>query len=521
MCSNTCIDMAEKDLLSSTLPLTMEKTDESQGITSCVQQLVWLNSMNFCSMCNINIVVAIEQGSMSIKRARSAVQVLIEKHDVLRTGILFDEKTKQLQQQIQPMGDAAYLFQVTHNVGCHKKVMDLIELESNSCFSEISRGIVFKCHIMKHSLEDVPYLQKNDLLVFSIHPIALDSKSIRPLFEAFKDACSFEDLHHQSMECREFTLSEYGECIDKHPLSKLNQSREFWSELMNGYYKNEYSMAPIAIAAHKKTLGNRYRSAHFTIDPILVNIQVEFASANNTSMFELSLACYLVFLYMHGLDEKNYITVTIPIDNRSSMKCKPSIGLFTNIVPFRIEIDPKETLRDFVHRIHLLYVEVKKNSHVPCQKIYKRVNNDIFWPNIPFHFEYETDISSSLFDSKIDAKLNGASLRLLGNSHWVHDSSYSATDILLVMGHDYQRGTIHYNFKYSAEKYEHEAVTLYTQSFKTFITELFSTNRKNARFLDYIDIDASVSARPNEHKEITQRSNFYWLSKAENEGKHA
>ena len=66
---------------------------------------------------------------------------------------------------------------------------------------------------------------------------------------------------------------------------------------------------------------------------------ISFASSNNLTMFSLSLACYYVFSYkLINMDDDDLYVGSV-IANRSKQEVKDMIGMFVNIVLYRMKME--------------------------------------------------------------------------------------------------------------------------------------------------------------------------------------
>ena len=462
-------------------------TERLQGIASSSQQRIWSDLLTSSTVHNIILPFSLKHGSMSIDQIQAAIVLILERHQIFRTAVYYNEQTKQLEQKVQPLVDKdAYSFQLTCNPSSSSKqdINALLIAESKNNFAQIERGLVFRCHLIKKtSADDVTHLHTGDLIVFTIHPIAFDVNSITPFVNAFTQAYDQSEYHVQSRHYLDFALYEHARLNDPHLDSKMNQSRRFWSTLMQGYHPHAIDALPLLSTSNITPSSGRVHSAVVVLDSNLVDIQMQSALSNNVSMFELGLACYFLFLYELTNGQITDWSVTIPTNNRSSADMNSVIGMFTNIVPFRITLEPNESFVDLLQRIHQLCLDVHEHARLPYQEIISAntiENNNSFVSTIPFHYE------CSSYGTTMEIKTKDATLNLSTMPDCLQNGATMPHDILLTFQHDPVARSAHYVFSCPADKYEESTLFTISERFQHLLTELFSSSN-NTLMIDQLD----------------------------------
>ncbi|CAF4441251.1 unnamed protein product, partial [Adineta steineri] len=128
-------------------------------------------------------------------------------------------------------------------------------------------------------------LMEGDLLAITFHHISFDNSSLKPFIEALKKAC-WTDPHQQPVSSTpqyiDFTLYEQTMLADRRMNSKMNEARQFWSNLMDGYDWNRIrQLVPDNIDSNRIRSGRGF-STTFSINEHVVDAMMLCASSNNS-----------------------------------------------------------------------------------------------------------------------------------------------------------------------------------------------------------------------------------------------
>ncbi|CAF3902306.1 unnamed protein product, partial [Adineta steineri] len=349
----------------------------TEAIASFGQQRIWFHDQLYfhgsdLSVYNIVVPLIIKQGSLSIERVRSALRSVIEWYTVLRTAVRFNPGTNQIEQYIQPIADDIYLFQHSRGISTAEQLDALLTDESIRKHFDVEIGRVVRCHIVERGDENHGHLlHENDLIVFTIHHIAFDLTSSKSFIKAFERAC-WIDAHQQSTllvsQYIDFTQYEQAMLADTNLNSKMNKARLFWSDLMHGYNWNRIrNLAPNEIR-HNQTRSGRGYSTVFIFDQRVVDAMMMFASSNNITMFSLAFASFYAFLFKFLNNDEDLCVASVVAD-RFNQETKEMIGMFVNILPYRIQVEPNKSFNHFVRKVQQLSTNILEHASLPYQEI--------------------------------------------------------------------------------------------------------------------------------------------------------
>ncbi|CAF1230887.1 unnamed protein product, partial [Rotaria sordida] len=153
-------------------PLNMKK-----AIASFAQERIFMDEMIRLSsndrIYSIPFVYQVSHsGLVSIARFRRALDALVIKHDILRTSLLFNSTSGQLEEHVEFFSNNIYTFVVTNaNDQDNAQQMTLFDIE---------HGRVLHCQIIRNASQPSPddLLESKDFIVINIHHIAFDGASM-------------------------------------------------------------------------------------------------------------------------------------------------------------------------------------------------------------------------------------------------------------------------------------------------------------------------------------------------------
>ncbi|CAF1069105.1 unnamed protein product [Adineta steineri] len=499
----------------------------TEAVASFVQQRIWLHEQLYfhssdLSVYNILAPLIIKQGSLSIERVHSILLTLIEQHSVLRTAVRFNSQSNQIEQYIQAATDEIYSFQHSRGICTSEQLDRLLTNESTGKHFDIESGRVVRCHIVQRSNDEHDHrLSEGDLVAITFHHISFDNSSLKPFIEAFRKACLTD--HHQqpvssSPQYIDFTLYEQSMLADTRMDSKMNKARQFWSSLMDGYDWSQIRQLVPGEANTKQIRSGRGFSTTFSISQHIVDVMMLCASSNNSSMFELSLACYYAFLFKLINDDD--LCVAGNIANRFVQDTKDMIGMFVNLAPYRMKIEPNKPFDHLVRKVQQLSSNILEYGCLPYQHIIKSYDQQghQVLPSTLFH--YESLMSSITQNNKLEITTDeGTVLGIYFDRDRSHGNGTALFDLSLAIAHDHHSRSTECFLDCSADIFQNQAdVDLLANRFRHMLTQLFCSSMTDEPVHNQFNIPTSkLSLILPEEIEEMQRVTFRRLPTIINE----
>ena len=120
--------------------------------------------------------------SLSVKQLRHALQLVVTKHQSLRTSLTFDTKNNQLTQRIFQSNDSSEkLFTFHKSTFETDEQLDEImhDEKRHSQHFDLAQGLVFRCHILYYKqISSDHLLCDKDVIIFNFHHAMFDFPSM-------------------------------------------------------------------------------------------------------------------------------------------------------------------------------------------------------------------------------------------------------------------------------------------------------------------------------------------------------
>ena len=130
--------------------------------------------------------------TLSVKQLHDALQLIVAKHESLRTSLIFDTEKNQLKQHITDFNDSnnkLFTF-IESTFETDEEFNDIMHEEKrNSQHFDLAQGLVFRCHIVYYK-----QISSNDLLcdkeriIFNFHHALFDFPSMNTFLDDLNQA---------------------------------------------------------------------------------------------------------------------------------------------------------------------------------------------------------------------------------------------------------------------------------------------------------------------------------------------
>ncbi|CAF3897200.1 unnamed protein product [Rotaria sp. Silwood1] len=447
----------------------------NEGQSSYAQERIWLdeqmrfNSVNSqIAIYNIPFLYRLTHGQLSIERLQQTLTLLIKKHSILRTSLIYDQEKQYLKQIINETYNYSFEETIISN---DDQLQDIIKYEetSNKIF-DLTNGKVFRCHLIRQERNDKGnILNENDFILFNIHHSAFDGTSIEIFINDFEFAYTNGQLTIEN-ELTYLDYSKYERQMD------MTQTRQYWSQLLEGYDREKQLRLPYEY--HIETSQRSGHGGHIDIqlDSDLIHRMSLYANQLNISMFQLCLSCYYVYLFKLTHDQD--LCIGSVNSNRYRHELQPIMGMFVNLLPYRIKLDVRKTsFDDLVKYIQHLSSEILSNGHLPYQEIIQlhKDTNEISSSLLPYvqtMLQYDQQESSNNHQIHLDNDQTCLSRLTL--------SSSSTTKFDLTLNIFYRSELsmkqLDCSFDYSLDLFKEKTIEIMTKRFEKLLIELFQSS---------------------------------------------
>ncbi|CAF4978012.1 unnamed protein product, partial [Rotaria sp. Silwood1] len=355
--------------------ITIERQWESfhitQGPASFAQTRLFLDervrfgvASDSVATYHIPLVYEITHNSVSLERLQRAVAAIVEKHKVLRTRLIFDEKAGELQQEVM---DAISVEIILTRVESERDVQKILyDEETNSRLFDLSEGKVFRCHAIRRSTNiDDDVLFPCDILVFNFHHAAFDGASIDIFFHDLQQAYSTDrPLSSCALDYIDYSIHEKD--------INMDEAKTFWKHHLNDFSNQHLTIPYDHSPTDKNILSGRGTTITIQLSAELVDHMLILIQEHEATLSQLGLTTFYTFLFK--LTQQTDLCVLTVSANRTRADLENIIGVFVNTIPLRLIIEPHSTFISLMQSVKDLALTTLPYSNLPFQDIASTTN---------------------------------------------------------------------------------------------------------------------------------------------------
>ncbi|CAF4034050.1 unnamed protein product, partial [Adineta steineri] len=408
--------------------------------------------------------------TLSIPHLRQALQLIVTKHQSLRTSLIFyAENNRHLQRIIDMNDNNGQLFTFIENTyETQEQLNDIIHKEKcNPQFFDAAQGLVFRCHLVYYKQTSSDHLLSHkDVLIFNFHHSVFDYPSMNIFLHDLDQAYTTGQLSYDDNT----NLRYLDYAVIEQQMSMTGASM-FWLDVLHDCKLDQ----PLSLPYDRYRLSNEHRSGRgtsisFDFGHDLSHHFLIHASSNNISLEHLTFAIYFIFIFKLT-NEQTDLCISMNINNnRYRDELKSIIGLFENVIPLRCQLDPHWCFHQLLKHVQELTTNSMKHSYFPLQHILNQ------HPHISKHAFLDTSLE---FISHKNSNDNNAIM--IGDSQLVpasfsfninEDEILSVSDFSLSFHHDLNMNQLSYTIHASLDLFNRETVEKILQRFHSMSHQL-------------------------------------------------
>jgi condensation domain-containing protein len=303
------------------------------------------------------------RGPLDRERLRRAIEVVIDRHEALRTVFPADDGLpRQLPLERWSFELPELDLRSLPPAERETEMLRLLREEARRPF-DLGSDLMLRALICRIADDD-------RALMFVEHHIAFDGWSDAALFAELEElyqalACDREpQLPDLPIQYRDFAVwqneSLHGELLESH--------REFWRRELDGAPPHIELPTDLARPPIQQFAGSHH---HFTLPGELGESVRELSRRERVTPYMTLLAAFKVLLHRWCGDED--LLVGTPIANRGRVELEPLIGFFSNTLALRTRLDGAPTFREAIARVKRSTLAAFDHQDFPFEKVVEAV----------------------------------------------------------------------------------------------------------------------------------------------------
>ncbi|CAF1485117.1 unnamed protein product, partial [Adineta steineri] len=365
----------------------------NQSMASFAQERIFLDEQirfsNKHIFYNNSVALRVTEGVLSINRVSQALRLVLQKHEILRTSLVFNNEDSTLQQHVTD-NHKTFKFLDPQTFESDNELQNIIyRTVINPDLFDLSNGRVFSCQILQqqkttHDTDHTEFLEKSDVFVLYFHHAAVDGTSIAILLNDFYNAYSNNmtvSLDEQSVQYIDYAV--YERIMD------MTSSHSFWYSQLEGFNLKRALKLPVdrhrLPAVQRSSLAS---VAQISLDKELSTMFLNYASLHQITPFQLGLTAFYVFLFKLTHGETDLCIASVNA-NRYRSELENMIGMFVSTLPYCVQLNSHWSFDELVKHVREKCLSILEHSHYPLQYILTdfRLNQmDVPFLEIVFNF---------------------------------------------------------------------------------------------------------------------------------------
>ena len=306
---------------------------------------------------------------------RQSIQRLAERHQGLRTRIEMrrEEVVQVVMRHVEVPLQFTDLSDCVDSETLDSKLQRILVGEGRKPF-ELQRAPLIRFHIVK--LAEDRYV-----IFYNIHHIVADQWSLntlkRDLIALYSEHISGQiaKLPILSTQYADVAIRERGEAAIKMHAQQLN----YWRERLKGMpaiLELPFSNGGVR---EQKSDGDTLR---FSFEADTTRKLREYAARRNKSLYLLMLSAFAALLYRYTVQKD--ICIGTPVTERKRREEEDLVGLFVNMLPLRIDVEPSESFDALLERVGSAVLADFEQSDIPFQKLVTELSSGHSQSSSPF-----------------------------------------------------------------------------------------------------------------------------------------
>lgn len=145
--------------------------------------------------------------------------------------------------------------------------------------------------------------------------------------------------------------------------AKLENLKSYWQRKLSGYQ----TLDLLTDYPRPATLDYNGKNYFFSLDSQLSKSLRELAQSQETTLFTILLSGF--YITLANLSGQTDILIGTPSDNRHHKQTQSLIGFFVNSLVLRSDVDCRQTISQFIGKVHQLVVDAKVHQELPFEKL--------------------------------------------------------------------------------------------------------------------------------------------------------
>jgi amino acid adenylation domain-containing protein len=382
----------------------ISRTENNTFPLSFAQQRLWFLNQLQPNSASYNIPLGLHfSGQLNIAALESSLQLLINRHEILRTNFIAVE------------GEPVQAIAATRDFTL--PVVDLRPLPASERELEYeklaSQSVMYVFNLAEEPLLRAQLVQltpTENVLLLTVHHIIFDGWSVNIFIQELTTIYSAL-VEHYTPTLPEIHLQYVDFAVWQQQWLQgevLQSQLAYWQQKLAGM------PALLEVPADRPrpaVQSFRGETQVFTLEQDISEALVSLSQQQGVTLFMLLLTAFKVLLYRYT--NQSDIVVGTPVANRQHSQIQGMIGFFVNNLVLRTDLSDNPTFLQLLKQVRKVVLEAYEHQNVPFEKLVEALHpeRDLSYTplfQIDFSLEHEPEATVTLKDVTINTSEPGA-----------------------------------------------------------------------------------------------------------------
>ena len=295
---------------------------------------------------------------------KQSLQAIVARHSILRTLISDEGEGVRLQKVVEE-SEALEMFCIRDESVHNRTELDALLIEESKYVFSFDKELPIKVCFVR--------CQEDCYLSIVVHHISFDGwswnifqRDLKAFYEHFSDASSPLSLPSLTTQYTTFSQWQRGYLTGQ----RLENLTDFWTKRLNGFESlNLFPDFP-----RPAQFDYSGAEVNFSLDDETTGKLRALARDAKVSFYSLLTSAYCLMLGQYSNQQD--IVIGMPVTNRNSTALQNLIGFFANMLVLRVNIEPGNTLLDYVQSVSREVINAQIHQEMPFEKLVKLLGVD-------------------------------------------------------------------------------------------------------------------------------------------------
>ncbi|MGM9977963.1 MAG: amino acid adenylation domain-containing protein [Clostridium sp.] len=340
-------------------------------------------------------------GSIDLDKLIEAFDVILYKHEVLRTSIMFNGLEKHKQVILKNRKIQYFVIDISSEENLEEIIEEIKKNDIKEGF-DLENDSLFRIKILKQAKDKYK-------MIMTFHHIIIDGWCmpiiISDILDYYQQLVSGVNKIELIKEISKLRLTKYSDYINEIESKRQEKALDYWNNLLKDYDE----LVGIPKLGTKTINNDEDTSLELKIDLKTTNKVKQISTVENVTISTILETVWGVLLQKYNITDNVVFGKVVSGRNVDLKDIDKTVGLFINTIPVKVRSDKQTTFKELLHSMQIQNIESMKYDFCSLADIQGNLNRKELFDTIMVFENYYSD------ESKIQAGLKNIDIKVESN----------------------------------------------------------------------------------------------------------